>query len=186
MVFLLALELVYSIVRAVDLMPVETRSIRNHGQELPCGQALCHGANVRGWPNRGGDQQESSFSSIVISACKKDCWALGAVVSASRLHVNSGTWTHLSVMWPPLGQTPILRCRRAVLTWSHVVPRDPEFLPGAYKRAYKQVHRSFPAGGVSVFDATVAPIFEPHSASPLRASAGDKPGLECIARRAYA
>jgi hypothetical protein len=69
MVFLLALELFYPIVPAVDFMPVETRNIRNPGQELPCGQALCDGASVRG--GQTGGQQEYRFSSIVINACKR-------------------------------------------------------------------------------------------------------------------
>ena len=71
------------------------------------------------------------------SACQR-FWALGAVVSASRLHVNSGSWTHLPLKLPPPGQTPVLRPSRPLFGWTHWDSCDPQFFSGAYKRAYKQ------------------------------------------------
>jgi hypothetical protein len=82
----------------------------------------------------------TSYLALEISPA---CWALGVAVSASRLHVNSGTWTHFPSKGPPRGQAPIFWAPRSLSRWTQRVPSDPDFFPGAYKRAYKRTqHRA--------------------------------------------
>ena len=78
-----------------------------------------------------------SLDCVVSSLCTIS-WALGAVVSGSRLHVSPGSWTHLLLKLPPPGQTPLLRASCPAFEWPHLVSFAPQFFSPAYKRAYKQ------------------------------------------------
>jgi hypothetical protein len=67
MVFLLAVELSYSIVGAIDRMSIETRNVWNLRQQLPRCGALSHVPDIRGqtW-----GQQRIDRSMIGMDSCQ--------------------------------------------------------------------------------------------------------------------